>query len=392
MIARSVTTAPVVWVIACVLCPSVASAQAWAAGDVGTSITRSIEPRAALAFSAWRVTGLLDGAEMPGSSGAERWGTGHVRLAVASGSRLMLETGLEGAGFLAASEPDAGYAAGTLRIGLANGTTQGWFRISAGRLSDSIGGRPLLLTGLDASVTRGRVSLSIALTEAFAPAQARTIFLPAAGPTLDTVGVPPGAPTTVEETLRSLSWQEVRAQVAWSGGRIGARLIGGLSIGRSGPPSTSWLRAEATGAVAPDVALVAGLGRQPLPILELQPPVGPFTFGIRATFGRASPRQAGLPIEGRRDPAFELRSVAGESRLLRFRVPHAKRVELTGDFLDWRVVQLRRQGGMWEVELIIAPGSYRLNIRIDGGPWVVPPGLPAVGDDFNAAAGLLRVD
>jgi hypothetical protein len=393
MTGRSVPAAPLVCVICALLGPSVASAQRWAAWDLGTSITSSIEPRTAFAFSAGRAAGLFDGALLPDGNGADRWGAGDLRVSLAGGSRLLLETGLEGAGATAARVPGSGYAAGTIRIGLAQERAQGWFRLSAGRLSDSIGGRPLLLTGLGASVTRGRVAISIALTEAFAPPQTRTIVLPAAEPTLDTVGVPPGAPTTVVETLRSLSWQEVRAEVDWSRGRIGARLLGGLSIGRPGPPSTSWLRAEATGTVAPDVAVVAGLGRQSLPILELQPLVGPFTFGVRATFGRALRRQASPSVGVPSEPVFELRSGAGGVRLLRFRVPHAKSVELTADFLDWRVVQLvQGRGGMWEVEVVIAPGSHRLNIRIDGGPWVVPPGLPAVADDFNEGAGLLRVN
>jgi len=60
-------------------------------------------------------------------------------------------------------------------------------------------------------------------------------------------------------------------------------------------------------------------------------------------------------------------------------VAHADHVELTADFLDWGVLGLARAGvGVWEARVAIPPGSHRVSIRIDGGPWIVPPG-PASG-------------
>jgi hypothetical protein len=41
--------------------------------------------------------------------------------------------------------------------------------------------------------------------------------------------------------------------------------------------------------------------------------------------------------------------------------------------------------------LPIAPGRYQTNARVDGGPWVAPPGLVAVHDEFGGVFGVLVV-
>ena len=34
-------------------------------------------------------------------------------------------------------------------------------------------------------------------------------------------------------------------------------------------------------------------------------------------------------------------------------------------------------------------GVHHINIRIDGGPWIAPPGLPSIRDGFNGEIGVL---
>jgi hypothetical protein len=36
-------------------------------------------------------------------------------------------------------------------------------------------------------------------------------------------------------------------------------------------------------------------------------------------------------------------------------------------------------------------GKYQMNIRIDGGPWIVPPGVLSMLDEFGGSVGLLVV-
>jgi len=63
-----------------------------------------------------------------------------------------------------------------------------------------------------------------------------------------------------------------------------------------------------------------------------------------------------------------------------------------GDFTDWRPVVLTASGdGTWEVTLPIAPGIHRVNVRVNGGAWSVPPGLTVATDDFGGEVGLLPI-
>jgi len=45
----------------------------------------------------------------------------------------------------------------------------------------------------------------------------------------------------------------------------------------------------------------------------------------------------------------------------------------------------------WRMAIAIAPGVHRVNLRVNDGPWSVPPGLTPVRDDFGGEVGLLVV-
>jgi hypothetical protein len=80
------------------------------------------------------------------------------------------------------------------------------------------------------------------------------------------------------------------------------------------------------------------------------------------------------------------------TRTLQIRVPDARAVELMGDFTDWTPVAMARTSAdTWTYNVFIGPGVHRLNVRIDGGPWIAPPGLTAARDDFGGEVGLLVV-
>ncbi|MGE5100766.1 MAG: glycogen-binding domain-containing protein, partial [Deltaproteobacteria bacterium] len=73
--------------------------------------------------------------------------------------------------------------------------------------------------------------------------------------------------------------------------------------------------------------------------------------------------------------------------------PSATAVELNGDFTHWQPVRLARgTDGWWTITLQIAPGTYQVNIRVDGGPWVAPPGLLTSTDEFGGIVGILRIE
>ncbi|OGT95496.1 MAG: hypothetical protein A3I79_01580 [Gemmatimonadetes bacterium RIFCSPLOWO2_02_FULL_71_11] len=78
--------------------------------------------------------------------------------------------------------------------------------------------------------------------------------------------------------------------------------------------------------------------------------------------------------------------------MLRVRALGARVVEVAGDFTDWQAVPLVADAdGTWSLAEPLGPGTYRLNLRVDGGAWSVPAGLAAERDDFNGVVGILVV-
>jgi 1,4-alpha-glucan branching enzyme len=76
------------------------------------------------------------------------------------------------------------------------------------------------------------------------------------------------------------------------------------------------------------------------------------------------------------------------------RAPGAASVEVTGDFTNWSPVRLvpAANAEWWSVTLPLRPGKYQMNLRVDGGKWLVPPGVLSMRDEFGGTVGLLVVE
>jgi hypothetical protein len=235
----------------------------------------------------------------------------------------------------------------------------------------------------------------------------RTVYSVSATPTWvgrsDMVGVGTFAPAgRVDYTdyAASMRWQHPSAEfVATAGLRAGAgpdRL----------PGAKRWLESWTTIWVSRRLALVGGIGAFPTDVQQGLPGGRYASAALRVATGRppvndpAVRAELTLPYElnrlrlGRLFP--ERFTVADDQasglRVITVRVPDARRVELMADFTDWLPVPLERVGNdSWRLATVIAPGVHRVNLRVDGGPWVVPPGLNAVRDDFGGEVGLLVV-
>jgi hypothetical protein len=106
--------------------------------------------------------------------------------------------------------------------------------------------------------------------------------------------------------------------------------------------------------------------------------------GDSATMGRDAPPAAS---------AFNVSEDRDGMRTISILAPAARSVELTGDMTRWRVVSMTRANdGRWSVALRLPPGVYNCNVRIDGGPWAPPAGLPTSRDDFRGEVGVVVIE
>jgi 1,4-alpha-glucan branching enzyme len=91
--------------------------------------------------------------------------------------------------------------------------------------------------------------------------------------------------------------------------------------------------------------------------------------------------------------AFEVTPGRDRQRALRVYAPTARVVEVNADFTQWQARRLTRgSDGWWSVTVPLAPGTYQMNVRVDGGGWLVPPGLTTVVDEFGGAVGVLVIE
>lgn len=113
------------------------------------------------------------------------------------------------------------------------------------------------------------------------------------------------------------------------------------------------------------------------------------TLGLELVNRRlAAPADAGAD----RSPAGRLAiaRLQGTAAVLTLRRPGAASVEVMGDFTDWRPVAMAPAlGDVWSLTIAIPAGVHQINLRVDGGPWTVPPGLPRADDEFGGEVGVL---
>ena len=159
------------------------------------------------------------------------------------------------------------------------------------------------------------------------------------------------------------------------------------------------------------MSVVAAAGSYPADLAQRFPGGTFATLGIRlgGLRGSSSPVGGGdvtrRRVEPEREPeelearaggmmAFEARPAAASGQaLLRVRAPSAHFVEVYGSFSNWQPVALKQErDGWWSVALPVERGTHEVNVRIDGGSWLVPPGTTTVHDEFGGTSGVLVVD
>lgn len=181
-------------------------------------------------------------------------------------------------------------------------------------------------------------------------------------------------------------------------GRVTFDASGGIrAITRPVSERHGWIAASAEVGVGGALTLVATAGSFPGDPAQGFPGGRFLAVGIRwgrnprpsLRSGGAAPVSRPLPWP---EATFEVSGAGDGEREIRLTAPGATTVELVGDFTDWRPVPLVKDGTRWRLRVPLARGVHHLNIRLDGGAWLVPPGLEHEPDGFGGESGLLVVD
>jgi hypothetical protein len=203
-------------------------------------------------------------------------------------------------------------------------------------------------------------------------------------------------PTTVGDTIRyadaelALRWKFAKTEIgATAGIRNGTGLpaLPGAKSGWGGLSVTTW--------ITPNTAFVASAGTYPLDFSQGFPAGKYVTVSMRISSAKHQ-SALGQPSVLTPEPSGPISdfttSRAGAQLVFRVRAPSARSLDMMGDFTQWSPVAMHAEGnGWWMATISVAPGTYQMNVRIDGGGWVVPPGLTAIKDEAGGEVGILIV-
>lgn len=222
-----------------------------------------------------------------------------------------------------------------------------------------------------------------------------------------TIAVATASPIVVDDTIK---YTDLQGSVRHRSKNVELGLTAGARAGQVatalGGTARTWGSGSVTAWVHPNLAVVASAGSYPVDLTQGYPGGRFATLALRFALRRGGTSE--LPLSTRRMSgvlaagleqakasgvtAIDLRSLGGNRRTIRVRAGPADSVELNGDFTSWRATPMRRESdGWWSATLSIEPGTYQMNVRVNGGAWVVPPGMTTVADEFGATVGILVV-
>jgi hypothetical protein len=175
----------------------------------------------------------------------------------------------------------------------------------------------------------------------------------------------------------STSWRRVHQWL-----EIGA--TAGVRAGFTNAATGGWGSADAAAWLAPNLAVVAAIGRALDDVPRGVPRTQYASITLRiAARGHASVTASDPPVDAPRTVVTRAGVIV--------RVDSASTVELMADFTEWAGVALERSGKEWRLDRVVPPGLHRLAIRVNGGEWIAPPGLPRAADDLGGVVGLITV-
>ena len=212
------------------------------------------------------------------------------------------------------------------------------------------------------------------------------------------------SPAMVED---SIQYMDAQLALSWTRDRLDLGALLGTRLGDQltflGGTSRSWGNLSAVARMTPRFALVASGGTYPIDPTQGFPGGRFVSVSIRMALRRAreavplntTQPELGTTTQEIAPAVTRFSAEASRTGVVTFRVnaPGARLVEVAGDFTNWSPTALESaSGGLWTVTLPIKQGKYQMNLRLDGGKWLVPPGLLPMLDEFGGSVGLLVVD
>ena len=218
-------------------------------------------------------------------------------------------------------------------------------------------------------------------------------------------------PVVVDDTIH---YTDLQTAVRAPFGAYEIGVTAGVRAGASGPAvggsSRAWGIVSALAWISSRLAVVAAAGSYPVDFTQGYP--GGRFVSLALRVAPAGARVTGRPIASRSTGhagddtrldetratgvrAFQVLTprTGDPLRQIRVSAPSARSVEVTGDFTNWQPIALSRgQDGWWSIARPLAPGTYQLNVRVDGGPWLAPPGLLTSRDEFAGVVAILTIE
>jgi hypothetical protein len=190
------------------------------------------------------------------------------------------------------------------------------------------------------------------------------------------------------------------ASLHWAHGKLELDATAGVRLRSRTDPAQQWRSLSAALWVTRSAALVASGGRYPESFIQGFPSVRYVTLGLRFTSRSSTPgpglgsRPAAPADERPRAQAgyFAVLRESDNAHTIRIVAPGAQRVELMADFTDWSPVSLDAvAANTWQLSMRVPPGTYLVSVRVNGGEWNAPPGVPLRRDEFGTSAGVVVV-
>jgi len=195
---------------------------------------------------------------------------------------------------------------------------------------------------------------------------------------------------------RQSRFSDLEGALHWEVGALEVTAQTGYRFGDSydvTPDSKRWSAATATVWLNERIAIVGGGGRQPALPLRGLPARSYGMAGLELAYWPIS--KGSVPVALPRATlvkSFEMHPLATGMHKLIIRVGGVETVDVMGDFSDWSPLTLTRRGrDTWELSIPLSAGMHEINVRVDGGPWMAPPGVPTMRDNFNGDVGMIVV-